>query len=185
MEAKRQAYWDEATALSLNRLIFIDESGCNTAMTLRYARAPIGQRAIAYRPVNRGKNVSMIGAIRLRGVVALRSFEGAINAERFLSFMEHDLLPYTRVGDVIVMDNLSVHKDPRVLERIAYAGLRVLFLPPYSPEFNPIELYWSLLKRALRRIGARSRHDLHHAIRSLSRSLTVDFRPLYRHCGYA
>lgn len=185
VEAKRQAFWDEATKVPINRLIFIDESGCNTAMTPRYARSPIGQRAIAYRPVNRGRNVSIIGAVRLKGTVALRSFEGAVNAEKFLLFLEHDLLPYTRLGDVLVMDNLSVHKEPRVLERILTAGLRVLFLPPYSPEFNPIELYWSLFKRALRRVEARSREHLHGAIRALSQTLNADFKPMFRHCGYS
>jgi hypothetical protein len=87
VEYKRQAFWDEALFIAPRRLIFLDESGCNTAMRPRYARALVGHRARAYRPVNRGKNVSIIGAIRLGGVIALRSFEGSINAAKFLLFI--------------------------------------------------------------------------------------------------
>jgi transposase len=184
VEAKRQAFWDEATFIPPHRLIFLDESGCNTAMTPRYARSPIGERAAAYRPVNRGKNVSIIGAIRLDGLVALRSFEGAINVAKFLSYVERDLLPNTRAGDVLVMDNLSVHKDPSVLDAIESTGVKVLFLPPYSPEFNPIENYWSTFKQALRRFEARTQHDLHLAIKRVAKRLQLNFAPMYRHCGY-
>jgi transposase len=79
----------------------------------------------------------------------MRAFEGVINVAKFLDFLGRDLLPYTRSGDVVVMDNLSVHKDPQVIEKITRAGVRVLFLPPYSPKFNPIELYWSSFKSTL------------------------------------
>jgi transposase len=185
VEARRQAFWGEAAKLARGRLIFLDESGCNTAMTPRYARALVGERALASRPVNRGKNISIIGAVRLSGVVALRAFEGAINVEKFLGFLERDLLPFTRAGDVLVMDNLKVHRDPQVVARIQQVGVRVLFLPPYSPEFNPIELYWSCFKRMLRRSEARTRQDLLQAIQSVASRLGLDMRPLFRHCGYA
>jgi hypothetical protein len=98
VEARRQAFWNEAASLARGRLIFLDESGCNTAMTPRYARAPVGERAHASRPVNRGKNISIIGAVRLSGVVAVRPFEGAVNVDKLLSYLEHDLLPFTRAG---------------------------------------------------------------------------------------
>lgn len=185
VEARRQAFWGEVALLSRKRLIFVHESGCNTAMTPRYARAPIGERAQASRPVNRGKNISIVGAVRLRGVVATRAFEGAINVTKFLDFLERDLLPYTRKGDVVVMDNLSVHKDPKVIELISRAGVRVLFLPPYSPEFNPIELYWSSFKSTLRRFEARSRQELLAAINATVDMLQLNFRRLFRHAGYA
>ena len=185
VEARRQAFWGEVALLSRGRLIFLDESGCNTAMTARYARAPIGERAQASRPVNRGKNISIVGAVRLRGVVAMRAFEGAINVATFLDFLGRDLLPYTRSGDVVVMDNLSVHKDPQVIEKITRAGVRVLFLPPYSPEFNPIELYWSSFKSTLRRFEARTRQDLLAAINATADMLQLNFRSLFRHAGYA
>jgi transposase len=185
VEARRQAFWDEAAQLARGRLIFIDESGCNTAMTPRYARALVGDRALASRPVNRGKNISIVGAVRLSGVVAIRPFEGAINVDKFLSFLERDLLPFTRAGDIIVMDNLSFHRDPEVVARIRQARVRVLFLPPYSPEFNPIELYWSSFKQMLRRCEARTRQDLLHAIHSVASRLVLNMRPLFRHCGYA
>ena len=153
-------------------------------MTPRYARAPIGERAQASRPVNRGKNISIVGAVRLRGVVAMRAFEGSINIAKFLDFLERDLLPYTRAGDVLIMDNLSVHRDPKVIDKITQARVRVLFLPPYSPEFNPIELYWSSFKSTLRRFEARNRQELLDAIRTTTEMLQLNFRPLFRHAGY-
>lgn len=184
IEARRQAFWAEAAQLSRRRLIFVDESGCNTAMTPRYARAPVGERAQASRPVNRGKNISIIGAVRLSGVVAIRTFEGAVNVDKFLSFLANDLLPFTRAGDVLIMDNLKVHRDPQVVALIQQAGVKVLFLPPYSPEFNPIELYWSCFKRLLRRVEARTKQDLLRAIYTVASGLGIDMRPLFRHCGY-
>lgn len=153
-------------------------------MTPRYARALIGERALASRPVNRGKNISIVGAVRLSGVVAISAFEGAINVDKFLCFLERDLLPFTRAGDIIVMDNLSVHRDSRVVARIQQANVRVVFLPPYSPEFNPIELYWSSFKQMLRRCEARTKQDLHEAIHAVANRLSLDMRPLFRHCGY-
>jgi transposase len=185
VEARRQTFWGEAAQIARGRLIFLDESGCNTAMTPRYARSLVGERAQASRPVNRGKNISIVGAVRLSGVVSVRAFEGSINVAKFLDFLKHDLLPFTRAGDVLVMDNLSVHKDPLVLERITNAAVRVLFLPPYSPEFNPIELYWSSFKSALRRVEARTRGDLLGAIQAVTNKLHLNFSLLFRHCGYA
>lgn len=153
-------------------------------MTPRYARALIGERALASRPVNRGKNISIVGAVRLSGAVAISSFEGAINVDKFLCFLERDLLPLTRAGDIIVMDNLRVHHDSKVVARILQASVGVLFLPPYSPEFNPIELYWSSFKQMLRRCEARTQQTLHGAIRTVASRLSLDMRPLFRHCGY-
>jgi transposase len=101
----------------------------------------------------------------------------------FLDFLERDLLPYTHAGDVIVMDNLSVHRDPQVIEKISHAG--VLLLPPYSPEFKPIELYWSSFKSTLRRFEARSRQELLDAINATVDMLQRNFRYLFRHAGYA
>lgn len=185
VEARRQAFWDEVGHIDIDKLVFIDESGCNTSMTPRYARALVGERAVAYRPVNRGKNVSLIGAIRLQGVVALRSFEGAVNTAKFVQFVQQDLAPRLQRGDVVVMDNLRVHKAPEVRAALAERGISVVFLPPYSPEFNPIEMYWSLFKRRLRRVEARSQHELLAAVRAIRRRLHIDFRPLFQACGFA
>lgn len=129
--------------------------------------------------------MSIVGAIRLDGVVALRSFEGAINVGKFLSFVEQNLAPRLSRGDVVIMDNLSVHKDASIRAVIESAGARVVFLPPYSPEFNSIEMYWSIFKRALRRAEARTQHDLHRAIQKVRRRMRLSFLPMYRHCGYA
>lgn len=185
VEEKRQAFWDDVGHIDPGKLVFLDESGCNTSMTTLYARAPVGERAVAFRPVNRGKNVSMVGAVALRGVVALRAVEGAVNTAKFLRYLKQDLIPNWRAADVLVMDNLRVHKAPPVRALLAEHNIQVVFLPPYSPEFNPIEMYWSLFKRILRRLEARTMPDLKAAIRLVRRRLKVDFFPLFRSCGFA
>jgi len=184
IEARRQAYWDKVSSIDPDKLVFIDEAGCNTSMTPPVARSPVGERVLADRPVNRGKNVSIVGAIRLDGVVAMRCFESSVNIEKFLAFVVRDLVPNLRAGDVVVMDNLTVHKNTSVLAAIYAAGATPLFLSPYSPDFNPIELYWSLLKRALRRAEARTPEAVRKSVYRLAKRLRVAFEALYRHRAY-
>jgi transposase len=164
--------------------VFLDESGCNAAMTPKMARAPRGERVEGLKPFNRGDNVSIVGAIRLDGVVALRPYRGAINRLKFRDFVERDLLPQLSCDDVLVMDNLRVHKDPVVLEMFRAAGVRVLFQPPYSPEFNPIEMYWAAFKNALRRCEARAFAPLLTAIQHVRAIVSFPFRGIYAACGY-
>jgi transposase len=185
VEAKRQAFWDEVCQIPVERLVFLDESGCNMAMAPRFARAPRGERAPGVRPFNRGDNVSMIGAIRLNGMVTLRPYVGAINYDKFRDFVARWLLPELKRGDVLVMDNLRVHKDPVTLAMLKRAGVRLLFQPPYSPEFNPIETYWSAFKNALRKHEARSLGALIAAIMTLRRKVTFPFPKMFAACGYS
>lgn len=168
------------------KFVFIDEAGCNLAMAVLYGWAPIGKRARSARPVNRGKNISMIGAIDDCGMLALRAVEGATNKAKFVAFISEVLAPKLMVGQVVVMDNLRAHHAPEVREAIEAVGARVLYLPPYSPELNPIELCWSKFKRTLRRLGARTVESLRTAIRKARATITVDDAfAWFRHCGYA
>jgi transposase len=184
VEAKRQAFWDEVLEIPIDRLVFLDESGCNAAMTPRTARSPRGQRAEGMKPFNRGDNVSIVGAIRLSGVVQLRPYVGAINRLKFRDFVKVWLLPELTPGDTLVMDNLRVHKDPVALEMLESAGVRVLFQPPYSPEFNPIEMYWSAFKNTLRKYEARSLCALITAVLNVRERVSFPFHGIFAACGF-
>jgi hypothetical protein len=120
-------------------LIFIDESGVNLALTRLFARAPKGQRAYGKRPQKRGKNISLIGAISLSGVVTQINLIGTVDGLTFEAFIAQKLVPQLWVGACVVMDNCSIHKGKEIESLINQAGARLIYLPPYSPEFSPIE----------------------------------------------
>jgi transposase len=131
-------------------LIFIDESGVNLALTRLFARAPKGQRAYGKRPQKRGKNISLIGAISLSGVVTQINLIGTVDGLTFEAFIAQKLVPQLWVGACVVMDNCSIHKGKEIESLINQAGARLIYLPPYSPEFSPIENCWSKIKSLLR-----------------------------------
>jgi transposase len=141
-------------------LIFIDESGVNLALTRLFARATKGQRAYGKRPQKRGKNVSLIGAISLSGVVTQINLIGTVDGLTFEAFIAQKLVPQLWVGACVVMDNCSIHKGKQIESLINQAGARLIYLPPYSPEFSPIENCWSKIKSLLRSLAARSYPDL-------------------------
>ena len=150
-----------------------------------YARAPRGERAHGKAPKNWGKNVSLICAIDSEGVKPSMSVEGAVDSKAFESYIEHLLAPKLKRGQIVVMDNLSVHKSKRVLRLIEQAGAALLFLPPYSPDMNPIEEAFSKLKAALRKAGARTREALVEATgRALDTITRDDIRGFFSGCGY-
>ena len=166
-------------------LIFIDESGVNLTLTRLFARSPKGQRAYGTRPQKRGKNVSMIGAISLSGVVAqinlLRSTDG-LTIDAFIS---QRLVPQLWVGACVVMANCSIHKGAEIEALLNQAGARLIYLPPYSPDFSPIENCWSKIKRVLRSIEARTYPDLAQAIQSAFEQVSLnDLRNWFTHCCY-
>lgn len=165
--------------------MFLDEFGCNTAMARRFARALKGQRAHGKCPVNYGPNVTVVGAIRLDGVVTAMSIDGAIDGETFLAFTEGFLAGSLRPGDVVVMDNLASHKVEGVVEAIEAVGASVLYLPPYSPDFNPIEMCWSKVKEYLRSQAARTKESLNRALaQGLDLVSFSDLIGWFKHCGY-
>jgi transposase len=166
-------------------LVFIDEAGSHIGRTRDYARAPCGERAHGTVPRNRGEVTTMLGALDIRGVRAMMTVEGATDGEVFETFLERVLLRKLRPGDIVVLDNVGAHKPENVRRLIERAGARVLYLPPYSPDLNPIELCWSKLKAALKDFGARTRDALDAAIkRAMDLIGADDAAAWFRHCGY-
>ena len=129
-------------------------------MTREYARGPSGERVVGIVPRNRGVVLTVVGAVALDGVRAMMAYEGGTSAEAFLRFVREALAPSLHKGDVVVLDNLGAHRAVGVREAIETVGARLLYLPPYHPELNPIELAWSKMKALLKRIGARDLHAL-------------------------
>ncbi len=160
--------------IDLERLIFLDESGVSTQMTRLYARCAGGARIHETTPDGRWKILTILGAISTRGMVATMTVEAATDREIFLAYLDEVLCPKLRFGDVVVMDNLSSHKVKGVRERIEAAGAQLLYLPPYSPDLNPIEKAWAKLKQLLRAAKARTREALDQAIAELLPLLTAE-----------
>lgn len=172
-------------AIAARHLVFLDEAGVNRAMTRRYARAPRGQRAVGHTPIRHGANVTIIGAVRLDGVVDACVFEGSTNGERFAQYIEEGLARRLRLDDVVVMDNLAAHRSERVYTAIKAAGARLLFLPPYSPDYSPIEPCWGKVKQLMRGDNPRTFQQLVCAARDALRRVSgADAAAWFEHCGY-
>ena len=168
------------------RLKFIDESGVNISMTRLYGRAQRGERVLGSVPHDHGHNVTIIGSMGLGGIVAAMSFEGAVNGDIFRVFIDQVLAPTLCEGDVVVMDNLPSHKVKGIEEAIESRGATLVYLPPYSPDFSPIEECWSKVKAWLRKIKARTLEALDDAIVvAFDQVTTSDAAGWFRHCGYA
>lgn len=166
-------------------LVFVDESGTNLAMTPRYGRAPRGERVVGTVPRNHGPNTTLVAALSLAGVQAAMTVEGAIDRCAFDAFVDQVLVPSLHPGQVVVWDNLSVHKSAEAQRVIAARGCQLLWLPPYSPDFTPIEEAFSTLKAALRRTGARTRDTLDDAITAGLATITAaDAQAWFAYCGY-
>lgn len=167
------------------RLRFLDEAGATTILTRLYARAVGGSRSSEAVPRNYGASTSMISTLGVAGVEATMTVEGSVNTLVFNAYCEHILCPTLRPGDVIVLDNLGAHRASRIEEITARCGPRVLWLPPYSPDFSPIELMWSKVKAFLKKVKARTQAELEAAIKAALETVTVsDCRNWFRHCGY-
>jgi transposase len=171
--------------LDVKRCKFIDESGVNLAMTRLYGRAPRGERAPGSVPINYGSNITIIGALGMKGLGAVMTVDGATDGEVFRAYVGKVLSPSLKRGDVVVMDNLRAHKVSGIREAIEGRGARLVYLPPYSPDLSPIECCWSKLKSALRAVGARSRRALERAIKeAISTISKSDAAAWFTHCGY-
>jgi transposase len=167
------------------RLKFLDEMGSNLALTRLYGRAAPGERVSEGVPQNYGENVTTLAAIGLDGVCAPMTVNGAVDGAVFLAYVREVLCPTLREGDVVVMDNLRAHKVAGVREAIEARGARVEYLPPYSPDFNPIEKCWSKVKTYLRRAKARTREALEAALKEALLTITgADALAWLAHCGY-
>lgn len=155
-------------------------------MTRLRGRALRGKRLHASAPCGRWRTTTMISSVRFDGSTACMTIEGATNTEVFRAYVEEVLLPTLSSGDVLVMDNLSAHKNKQTLKLLNAAGVETLFLPPYSPDLNPIELMWSKVKNLLRTAEARTPEELQEAIaRALSSVTSKDAANWFAHCGYS
>jgi transposase len=183
--AERAAWWQRTAALNPAEVIFIDESGTNVTVHPRYGWAPKGRRAQASVPRNYDENTTLVAALSPSGIQAALSFPGALNSEAFDVFLDQVLLPQLQPGQTVVMDNLSVHRRQSVRQRIEAAQAHLLYLPSYSPDFNPIELAFSKLKTFLRRTQARTQDALDTALSTgLALITPTDAQNWIRHCGY-
>lgn len=172
--------------LETGRLVVVDESGVATNLVQTYARSARGTRAVGTAPAGRYEQLTLIGALSLSGLRAMMTIPAATDTDVTVAFVEHVLVPELEPGQIVVMDNLSPHKAPRVRELIEAAGCRLLFLPPYSPDLSPIEQMWSKLKALLRKAAAHTREALEAAIASALRHITeADARAWFKHCGYS
>lgn len=172
-------------AIPPEKLKFLDESGVTTQMTRLWGRAPKGQRVAEARPEGHWRVLTTLGAMSLAGMVATMTVESATDGDVFEAFLEQVLCPQLKQDDVVVMDNLSVHKVERVRELIEGAGARLLYLPPYSPDLNPIEKAWSKFKQFLRSAKARTAEALDQAVTQALTTITAENAAAwFRHCGY-
>jgi transposase len=182
----RRAIWQRiVTKFDASRMVYVDESGATIALARRYGRAPKGERVYGAAPRNYQENLTLIAALTVEGIEAPFLLEGAVDGLLFERYVEQILVPRLRPGQVVLLDNLAVHKRESVRRAIRAAGCRVLFLPSYSPDFNPIELAFSKIKAYLRRVGARTREALETAIAEAIELVTAaDATGYFRHCGY-
>jgi transposase len=167
------------------RLVFIDETSTNTSMVRLRGRCPRGERLIGYAPHGHWKTITFVAGLRHRRMVAPFALEGAMNGPMFLAYVQQGLVPALKRGDVVVMDNLPVHKVAGVEEAIEAADATLLYLPKYSPDLNPIELAFSKLKAHLRTAAERTITQLRRRIGRIINSFTAkECRNFFRHAGY-
>jgi transposase len=184
--AEHRAYWRaEILGLDPRKFVFLDETWTKTNMTRLRGRAPRGQRLIDHAPHGHWQTTTFLAALRVDGLTAPLVVDGAINGELFLAYVQQQLAPRLQPGDMVVMDNLSSHKVKGVREAIESVGARVVYLPPYSPDFNPIEKMWSKVKTHLRATKARTQETLFTAIGSALETITSkDATGYFFSCGY-
>lgn len=170
---------------SLERYVFIDEMGANTKMARLYGWGPKSERVVSSVPHGHWKTTTFVGALRTTGLTAPLVIDGAMNGELFLAYVQQQLVPTLKPGDIVVMDNLSSHHRAGVREAIETAGCTLAHLPPYSPDLNPIEQLFSKLKSRLRKHAERTLESLWNRIGQLvSEFLPNECRNYLRHSGY-
>lgn len=185
MQKLRTEYWERIRDVKAEDMIFIDESGSNLGMTRLYGRAEEGKRVYDSVPASRGKNVTIIGAIALKGLVAFINILGASDSLVFEAFITTLLVPNLWKGACVMADNASIHKEKDIRPIIEEAGARLEFLPPYSPDFSPIENCWSKVKLLIRSMSPRTYVELEKAITQAFSQITLrDIHNWFTHCCY-
>ena len=183
-----RAAWRVLVAETLDdvgRLVFVDEMGANTSLAPLHGWSRCGERVRLKAPRNRGKNTTLLASMSSEGMGPTLAVQGSTNKAVFEAYIERVLAPTLRAGQVVVMDNLSAHKSEEVRELIEGRGCEVLFLAPYSPDYNPIEEAFSKIKGLLRKAQARTREELIEALGEAISAVTArDARGFFKHCGY-
>ena len=172
VRARRQDWFEGQLGLDPERLIFIDETGANTKMARLRGWSAKGERCRASIPHGHWRTTTFTAGLKLSGIAAPMLLNGPMHGIAFLAYVEHVLVPDLAEGDIVVMDNLASHKVAGVRELIEAAGARLLYLPPYSANFNPIEMAFSKLKAALRKVAARTKADLGDVIATAIETFT-------------
>jgi len=186
VKAARDAWFEQFAGVRVNQLVFLDEFGATTIMQRTHGRAAPGERVVTKVPHGHWKMISTIAAMSIDGIVASGSFDGATDTELFVIFVGEALVPMLKPGQVLVMDNLPAHKSPQIDRLIESVGARVLRLPAYSPDFNPIEMAISKVKTVLRKLARRSVDGLFTGIGEALESIQpTDALNYIAHCGYA
>ena len=185
MRARREAWHASLAGVPAEKLVFVDESGARTNMTRLYGWGEVGGRVVDAVPQGHWTTCTLLAAVPLTGPLAAVTVDAAVDADAFVAWTREVLVPCLSPGDVVVMDNLPAHKVPGVTEAIEAAGAGVRYLPPYSPDYNPIENMWSKVKAHLRAAAARTFDALGDAIdRALASVTPADCRGFFGHCGY-
>ena len=187
MVERRRNYTIATRFVDPASLVFLDETGARTNMTRLYGRSPVGERCVDHTPHGHWKTMTLLGAMRLGGVMrdATAVYDGPMNRPTFVAYTRHCLVPSLRGGDVVVMDNLASHKDPAVRTLIENAGAELWYLPAYSPDLNPIEKMWSKVKAWLRRAVAHTFDGVVEAIADALRAVAqAECAAYFRSCGY-
>jgi len=184
--AEKRARWKSTQQeIDPDRLVFIDETWAKTNMTRTYGRSEVGKRVIQKVPNGRWQTTTFVGALRATGFIAPLTIDGPVNGSLFLAWVEQHLVPVLKPGDIVVMDNLSSHKVRGVREAIEQAKAELRYLPPYSPDLNPIELAFSKLKKLLRDGAKRTVNQLWKLCGSiLDEFAEAECRKYFKHCGY-
>jgi transposase len=184
-EQRKDWVENQQPKLDANKIVFLDESSINLGMTRLYGRAHTNERVNDYVPDVRFERTSILSSIRLDGTQIPIIFKGTLNGELFKLYVDNFLAPSLSEGDVIILDNSSVHRAKGVLDSIIAKGVKVLFLPPYSPDFNPIEMLWSKMKSLLRKAKARTHEMLVEALNYALDCITInDITNWFKHDGY-
>jgi transposase len=185
VEADRRAFRRRVARLDRRRFVFTDETGFHLAMTRAYGRAARGERVNQSVPRNRGRGVTLIGSLGLRGVLAPLSLEGALDTAAFDAYVAQVLASQLRPSDIVLLDNLPVHVSSQVEQAVAAAEAEVMWLPAYSPDFSPIEECWSKVKALVRGRQPRTAKELNTALNDALKAVTLDdIEGWFRHCGY-
>jgi len=183
--ARREEWRHTQGSWAPERLVFLDETWAKTNLSRTHGRAPAGQRLIAKVPHGHWKTTTFLAGLRASGWVAPLVIDGAINGVLFLNYVRQHLAPALTPGDILILDNLASHKVRGVREAIEEAGARVLYLPPYSPDLNPIEMAFSKLRRQLRSLATRTVDALWNACGTVLQAFSpTEIRNYFRHAGY-